>query len=544
MLAAFIALFAGLTVAVGQEPPVDPQSRRTIEADTRFLSSDLLLGRDPGTPGFDIAAAYVASAFSGIGLKPAGDDGTYHQNITFQSSTPTLPGGATLSLGTPGAEQAWRPKVDYIGGGQDGAVLDNVPIVFAGYGLVAAHHGRDDFAGLDVDGKIVAMISGAPKFLNSEERAHYRGQRVKAAADRGAVGVISLLLPSYEERVRPFAQIAAGVDGRRSVTWLDEDGVPWSRNPSIKASITLGQIGAAKLFEAAGKDWTAATIAAEDEAGAVRGFDMGLTASIRVEREAQTFESANVIGILPGSDPTLRREIIAVTAHLDHLGTRRSIDPEADNIYNGAMDNAVGVAGIIDIARRLAKNPPKRSVMFVALTAEERGLLGSRYLVRQWDHRTMPIVGAFNFDMPILHEDFTDIVTFGLERTTMEPAIRAAIEGWGLNVAPDPYPEQGFFTRSDQYSFVEVGIPAAYIDQATRPGAEAETQTFLRTIYHKVVDEADLVYFDDLARFAALNAVAIEGAANMPIRPLWRAGDFFGRTFGGPMEETAQAAGD
>lgn len=532
-----ILVVVTLGLAACATPSGDPALRRALEADVRFLADDLLEGRDAGTRGYNIAARYVAERFRAIGLVGAGDDGSYLQRISLFESRSALKGGGTVSVGPAGALDSWTPEIDYLASSLQSTELNEVPIIFAGLGFVSEAHGRNDFDGLDVEGKIVATIYGAPKYLNSEEFAHFRRERSRNAYARGAVGTITLYPPSYEEQVRTFSEIAASSRGRPSTTWAKSDGEPFSRFPNSRVSLSMGQVGAEKLFAAMGRSWSETVAQAETDEGRIAGFDTGLVMTVRTQRTTQTVESANVLAVLPGSDPELARQVIAVTGHLDHIGTRRGLDDTNDHIFNGAMDNAVGIAGLLDIAARFKANPPKRTILFAAMTAEERGLIGSRYLAENLPIPASSLVGMFNFDMPILHENFTNIVVFGIERTTMKPAIAKAVRAAGLTLTPDPNPEQGFFVRSDQISFIRKGIPAAYIDQAIRENAQNETSAFLRTIYHKVGDEAELVYFNDLARFSALNAAAIRGVANTKDRPLWVPGDFFGRIYGGPMAE-------
>lgn len=542
-----LCLIAGLSLAACSqqtaEPPADPaaelaQARAHIEADVRFLSDDLLRGRDTGTPGYDIAASYVAAEFRKIGLEPLGENGTYLAPVPLVETRSTLTGGGTMAVTANGETTAFTPNEDFIAYGRGQGELSGVELVFAGWGFASDSHGRNDYEGLDVEGKAVVVISGAPDGLNSEERAHFSRSQADAAGARGAVAFIQILPPAFEENVRPFGAYAANRDRQTRITFLDEDGEVYSSNPTIGVSLRMGQVGAERLFALAGRDWSEVAADAQDD-GVVEGFDMGIRASFAWRDEARPIESANVAGLIPGSDPTLAGEIIAVSAHLDHIGTIEDIREDADTIFNGAMDNGSGVAGILEIARRFAEDPPRRSVMFVALTAEEKGLVGSQAMLENPPFDADRLVGAFNFDMPILHPDFTHIVVFGLERTTMEPLIRAAVETAGYAITPDPNPEQLFFVRSDQYSFIRKGVPSAYIDQAIQLDMQDATQAFLDQIYHEVTDEADEVLFTELAEFALINEAAIRAVADADERPYWRHGDFFGTVFNGPMEPSA-----
>jgi Zn-dependent M28 family amino/carboxypeptidase len=246
--------------------------------------------------------------------------------------------------------------------------------------------------------------------------------------------------------------------------------------------------------------------------------------------------SPNVVGVLPGSDPARRGEYIVLSGHLDHVGIRPTDEEGDDELHNGAMDNATGIASMLELARLLAKNPPARSIVFLAVTAEEKGLVGSDYFAHYPTVPATGLVANINLDMPILNYDFADIVAFGGERSTMFPIVEAAAERAGLKLSPDPQPEQGFFTRSDQYSFVKMGIPAVYVDLGWANDGQAPQEEFLKEHYHQPSDEADLVNYDALARFAAVNYEIARGVGDMAERPKWKKDDFFGTLFGGPMD--------
>ncbi|MEM9809696.1 MAG: M28 family peptidase [Pseudomonadota bacterium] len=508
-------------------------SEARLEADVRFLADDLLEGREAGQRGYDIAALYVAERFRALGLEPIGEDGTYFQEVPLRSFTPTLPGGAVLAItGPDGVTNTWKPGAEFVGSSlREAALIGQAPLVFVGYGFVSEEHGRDDYQNLDVEGAVVVSLAGAPKTLNSEERAYHSAQRNRYASERGAIGMISLMLPSFEEQRYPFERLAEQMMKDPVTSWVREDGSPSTNAPRLLGSITMGQVGAAKLFDAVGADWSDIVEAAETDDGLVPGFTMDLTASMRFENNVTNTKSPNVLGFVPGTDPALSGEVVMVTAHLDHEGNQA---PGADAIYNGAMDNAVGTAALMEAARSLIADPPARPVLFVALTAEEKGLLGSDYLANN-SVTEGQVVANINLDMPVLTFPFVDMVAFGAERSTLGPVVAAATESLGVTLSPDPIPEQGIFTRSDHYSFVKKGVPAVFLFTGFGgEGAEAFPH-FLSTHYHQPSDEIDLVMFDQLDRFAELNTAIIRDVANMDETPVWNAGDFFGTTFEGPM---------
>ena len=522
--------------------PSAKASKDRLEADVRFLADDLLEGREAGTRGYDIAAKYVAEQYRAIGLEPGGNDDTYYQNVPMREVTNGSDTGGTLTFSGDGAPQGIEAAVDYFVGGSARTTSGSVeaPLVFIGYGLVAEDYDRDDFAGVDVEGKIVVSMFGAPKFLNTEERAHYRATTARRASERGAVGQIVLFTPSLAELIpvpNPFQYIVSLQRNDSSMSWLKDDGTPHSNAPNMQGGGFLSPELSARLFENQPVSWEDIVAAEASETGEIQAFDMGITARIEHTSSHRELASPNVIGLLPGSDPVLKDEYIVLTAHLDHDGIKPTPEEGDDELFNGAMDNATGTASVIEVARLLAKNPPKRSVLFVALTAEEKGLVGSDYNARNPTVPADKIVANVNLDMPILTWPFTDVVAFGGERSTMYPVVEEAVARAGLTLVPDPQPEQGFFVRSDQYSYVKQGVPAVYLDLGFGNGGEEAQTAFQRDHYHKPSDDVTHIDFEQLRRFAQVNYEIAAGVGNMPERPLWKKGDFFARMFDGPMEE-------
>lgn len=536
-----LAGLLGLVGATAQSNPAVPEASANalrLEADVRFLSHDLLEGREAGTRGYDLAALYVAEAYRAIGLDPGGDEGTYFQQVPLREDRYDPDGVAQLSLSKGDRQIEMVENVDYfvLSASKATKTIVEAPAVFAGFGLVAEEHDRDDFASLDVEGKIVFLIAGAPKFLNSEERAYYGSINRKNASDRGAIGAVGIFTDTFEKRIS-FPRLVEYWTNTSSMNWLDGEGRPFSLTPNIQATAVLSQDGAALAFADGEHDWSGIHAAAESNAGEVPGFDLGLTARIEIESIHRELESPNVIGILPGSDPALRDEYVVLTAHLDHDGIRPSDDPDDDEIFNGAMDNAVGVAAMIEVARMLSVDPPRRSVVFIALAAEEKGLEGSDYYARNPTVPAESMVAVVNLDMPIMTYDFSDLIAYGVERSTLLPVVEAAVKALGLTLSPDPAPDMGIFTRSDHYSFVQQGIPAVYLSPGIADGGKEAQAEFLATHYHRVSDEVRHVDFDALTKFSNVKYSIAKGIANMATRPVWKRGDFFGRTFDGPMEE-------
>ena len=261
---------------------------------------------------------------------------------------------------------------------------------------------------------------------------------------------------------------------------------------------------------------------------------MGRTARIEFDSVFDRIDTPNVVGLLPGSDPSVADQYIVLTGHLDHEGIQPTPEPGDDEIYNGAMDNAIGIASMLEVARLLQDHPVRRPVLFVALTAEEKGLVGSSYNAANPTVPADQVVANINIDMPIMTYAFSDVVAFGGPRSNMYPYVAAAVAEHGLTLSPDPKPEEGFFTRSDQYSYVRNGIPVVYLEIGNGNGGQAAQADFLANHYHEPSDEVGLIDFASLTRFVAVDYSVARNVANMAERPAWNEGDFFGDLFARP----------
>ncbi|MEM7330085.1 MAG: M28 family metallopeptidase [Pseudomonadota bacterium] len=513
-------------------------SAENIEAHIRFLADDSLEGREAGTAGYDAAAAYVASQMETMGVAPAGVDGTYFQTVPLQRSY-RVPNALSFSVehNQTGEALPFETNVDHVVFGSTRTDSSSVTAdaVFVGFGVVAEDLGRDDYAGLDVDGKIVVSLGGTPKGIQTEERAYYGNRKGAEASNRGAVGVVSLTTPTREQ-IYSFARLIG--EGRLEsarMSWLQPDGTAYTRAPNIQASAGLSMAGGRKLIEGAGQDFDAIMAAAEAEGGAVQGFDLPYQITIGQSSTLDVVESDNVIGMIEGSDPDLKDEIIVLTAHLDHIGISKSF--EDDKINNGALDNAAGVSTLLEVARMmLAGDRPRRSVMLLIVTAEEKGLLGAQYFAQNPTVDASRLVGNVNLDMPVLTYPFEDVVAFGSDRSTIESAVIAAAEGMNMELSPDPFPDQGLFTRSDHFRMVEIGVPAVFLATGMKNGGDAAWAEHFARNYHRPSDDLNnALDFDAAARFAEVNArIALE-LANRDERPLWVKDDFFARQFNGPQ---------
>ncbi|MBO9561017.1 MAG: M20/M25/M40 family metallo-hydrolase [Caulobacter sp.] len=519
--------------AAAAKPGGFTPSADALKAHMSFLADDLLEGREAGTRGYDIAANYVASQYALMHVKPAGDNGTYLQQVPLTAYRAANEGGVSYT-GADGKSGTLVFSEDYLPQAQARQAETSItaPLVFVGYGIVAPDRGRDDYAGLDVKGKIVVLLSGAPTGLQTEIRAHYGNLNVKRAeaARRGAVGVMVMPTTSSEKR-RPFAR-SVGSYQEWKMTWNDAQGVPYVRGAEAPFLASLSPAGAAKLFAGAPSSLDGALATAETPDGAVKGFALPTNVTVQLKTEIEKRRSSNVVGLIEGSDPTLKAQTIILSAHLDHLGIHGK---DADKINNGALDNASGVATLLEVARgfKEAKTKPKRSIVLLTVTAEEKGLIGSEYFAH---NPTVPREGMaadVNLDMPVLLYDFQDVIAFGADRSSIGPAVARAAGRVGIGLSGDPLPEEGLFTRSDHYRFVEQGVPSVFLMTGFKNGGEKAFKDFLATHYHKPNDDLNQpIDYKAGARFALVNYEIARELADAPARPSWNKGDFFGNLFG------------
>ena len=339
-----------------------------------------------------------------------------------------------------------------------------------------------------------------------------------------------------DEKVFPYEENLPYLDVPR-MNWVDADGKPDGYWPQLQGGAFLNLDAAALLFE--GAPIALAEVYAADSAGeAIPGFALPGTVTLSQQSSQQRITSPNVIAVLEGSDPQLKHEYLVYSAHLDHIGVIKDEDG-GDEIYNGAMDNAAGIAIMLETARALQaeQDQLKRSVLFVAVTGEEKGLLGAGYYAQ---HPTVPldsIVANINLDMPILVFPFADVIAFGADHSNLKTTVETAANQAGIALTPDPMPEQALFVRSDHYRFVQQGIPAVYLATgftSKNPEEDGEElwQKFHKDHYHQASDQADLPFdYESAAIFTEININIGREISNQAERPAWNEGDFFGRTF-------------
>ena len=512
-----------------------PADQAAMKAHVLFLAADAMKGREAGSPEFDIAASYVAAQFYAAGLRPGGDAGGYLQTVPLVSYRAADTGRFTWTpRGKPA--RALTFGVDFVPAADPRATATPLaaPLVFVGYGIDAPDAQQDDYAGVDVRGKIVAVVGGAPARFDGEERAFFASPATKAtiAAAHGAIGVVTIDLPRAP-RARPFARIAQTYDAAR-MTWAMPDGSGATRGAPMLG--TLSEVAATLLFADAPTPWAAIAAQAQQPDAKFTSVALAGTLSVATHSRFEPAASSNVVGIVPGADPVLAKQVVVLSAHLDHLGIAKT--GTGDRIYNGALDNAIGIASLIEEAKRFTASGrrPRRTVMFLAVTGEEKGLVGSDYFT---SHPTVPlasIVADVNLDMPILTYRFEDMIVYGAERSTLGPIVRRAIAAIGVSLSPDPMPEQGIFVRSDHFRFVQKGIPAVFLWPGAKGAGKAATDYFMANNYHKPSDDlSQPILWDQGIRFVDANYRIAREIADAAQRPVWNKGDYFGTLYHGPI---------
>ncbi len=510
---------------------------RALRSHVRWLADDERAGRMTGESGYEDSAQYVVEQFMHMGLEPAGTDGWYQQ-VPLRSYK-AIGDTAEFVIHAEDDDLGYTYRDDFSVAADpvDASTRVRAEVVYVGYGIHAPELGYSDYEGVDVSGKIIAGFSGAPESFEGLQRAYYSSSTNKReeAVARGAIGTITLRSRKAEQR-SPWDEMKARIGIRPSMTWVSETGEAARYFPELRGSVSLSPKAAEALLANAPLSYEDTLSAME--AGEVRSTPLGIEVTIARDTEHGELSSPNVIGLVRGSDPELADEYVVFTAHLDHMGVRE-IDGEK-KIYNGAYDNAVGVALMLETARVFAAVPPRRSVLFVALTGEERGLLGSDYFVNNPVVPVESIVANVNLDMPLFLYPVADLVTFGSESTSIQPLADDAAAAEGFVFSPDPLPEETRFVRSDHYSFVRAGVPAIYLTPGFKSAddkvdGESLYRAFLDKHYHEATDDLDQpIHWDSAVRFARAHARIGYALASVDDRPAWDAGSFLGQRFATP----------
>lgn len=494
--------------------------------DVSFLASDDLQGRMTGSGGYQAAAGYVAEKFKAEDLKPAGNIG-FFQPVKFKS--------LELDEAYSSVELRQEDKQTPLTLGKElilSPTGDSVPevhaqAVFVGYGISAPEVNYNDLAGLNLHGKIAVYLAGGPESIQDPLRAHEEssGERWKAMKAAGAIGTAVILNTANQEI--PWQRIA-GNRHRATLELADEN---LRRDQGKEISAAINPEYADDFFTGSGHS-LAEIIADAKAQKPLPKFPLAIAIDAKIKVKATDVEAPNVVAELQGSDPDLKNQFVVVSAHLDHLGIGAPVND--DDIYNGAMDNAAGVAALIQIAHdfREAKSKPKRSVIFLAVCGEEEGELGSWYFA---NHPTVPfkeIAADINMDMflPLFPLEYLQVQ--GLDESTLGDDIRAAGKADGVNIIEDEQPQANRFIRSDQYSFVQKGIPALAFKFGYVKGSPQEKifNDWVHTHYHEPSDDTNQHVDQEAAgKFCHLIYMLADRVADDASRPTWKPSSFFRR---------------
>jgi hypothetical protein len=520
-----------------------------ISAHIRFLSDDLLEGRKPGSAGDEIAIRYLASQLEALGIGPGADNGTFFQPVPLVELAAEVPKDILFRAMEPDGSAGGREEpagrsigdkslVLHAGNGLqadmvvgpfahiDLARVQDAPLVFAGYGIVAPEYGWDDYKDADVKGKVVVLLNFNPPFKGENVRLWYGRWDYKylTAAAHGAVGAI--LIHTTQSAGYPWQVVVTSWSTPR------QDLPPSPDDKPMQFRSWITESAAQQLARLSGKDMDQLRAAARGKD--FRPVPLGSSMSLEMPVKRRTFQSANVIGVLPGSDPKLRDEAVLYTAHHDHLGKVVPVPPATDGIYNGALDNAAGCATILTIAHAVASTKPKRSIYFAFVTAEEQGLLGSAWLAK---HPPIP-AGRFavdiNVDSPNRWGRTSDVGILGMGKSSVDTVIRQVAAEQGRTVHGDPYPDRGTYYRSDQFSLAHAGIPGVYVRGGPTyvgrpPGwGDVQQKAYEMHDYHQPSDE----YHGDwdlsgMVQDAQLELIVGLRIADAPAMPRWTPGDEF-----------------
>jgi Zn-dependent M28 family amino/carboxypeptidase len=492
-------------------------------AHVQFLANDSLEGRGTGTPGFEKAAGYMVEQFRAAGLEPAGVDG-YRQRVDFHV-VQIDESRSSLDLLANGKVQPVKLGEDATLGVSPGAREDvEAGLVFVGYGLTVPESHYDDLAGQDVKGKVVVLVTGGPGNLPGPVKAHYQSgeERRKALVKAGVIGTITIQNPKSAEI--PWSRTAGSRFQPRMKLSDPGRGVA----PDLAVSIMFNAEHAEMLFAGSGHTFQE-ILAAVQADKPLPHFPLAVKVHARLGMTRTSVSSENIAGVLPGTDPKLKQEYVVVSAHLDHLGIGSPVDH--DRIYNGAMDDASGDASLIEVARALKDAKPKRSILFLSVTAEEKGELGSQYFAA---HPTVTghIVADLNMDMylPLFPLKYLEVQ--GLGESTLGDDIRAVASAAGVQIQADKEPEHNRFIRSDQYSFIKKGVPALAFKFGWVSGSPEEKifKAWYAQRYHAPSDDlSQPVDYAAAAQFDAILEQLALRVANADSRPKWKSDSFFRR---------------
>ncbi len=524
---ALLVAMAAAALAPAQTPSKLLFDGKTWWDHVKVIADDSMEGRETGSTGLRKAEAYAVQQLKGAGLEPAGTDGFY-QNIKFvQRQIDEKNSYAFLSLNGQanpvalGDDGYFSTRVE----GTDEEI--DVPLVFAGNGLQVPENNVDDLAGLDLKGKVVVYLAGSPSTVPGSLAAHYGGlgQRWKSYASRGAIGTITIPNPASMDI--PWGRMSLN----RAHPSMDLADPEFNEVAGLKIGLVFNPASAEALFASSGHSF-AEIAALGKERKPLPHFNLAVTLKARAVIQKIPLESANLVAKLAGTDPTLKNEYVVLSAHIDHVGIGEEVN--GDKIYNGAMDDGSGTAAVLDIAASLKQHPEKlkRSVLFILVTAEEKGLLGSKYFAAHPTVEAKSIVGDINIDMFLPIAPLKVLRVQGINDSTLGERAAAIAQSFGVKAVADPEPLRNLFVRSDQYNFIRHGIPSVIMDVFYEPDSP-ESKIFkewLTQRYHAPSDDVNQpVDLHTAALYEEIVRRLLADTANGSERPQWKPNSFFRR---------------
>ena len=495
------------------------------------ISDDRYEGRGPGSAGDEMARTYLAKRMEELGLEPAAEDGSWEQPFDLVGVNASQPDSWTFDgHGKSLTLKQWDQFIAGSGVQEERAEIDGAELVFVGYGIQAPEYDWDDYKGVDLTGKVLVMMNNDPdwdpELFAGETRLWYGRWDYKylSAARQGATGAI--IIHTSPSAGYPFQVVQTSWTGVQFE-------LPAGDEPRSQVSAWITEDSARELIAMAGFDLDELREAAYNRD--FKPVPLGITTSLGMDVDITRVQSANILGLIPGSDPVLRDEVVVYTAHHDHLGIGTP-NEDGDVIYNGAMDNATGVAQVMAIARAIKALPeaPRRSILINLVGAEEQGLLGSEYYAANPTFAPGKIAANLNYDGGNIWGHTHDVTFVGLGKSTVDEIVTMIADEQGRVVKPDQYSDKGYFYRSDQFSFAKIGVPAMYLDTGTdfvdRPPEWGRDQQnhYTEINYHQPTDEYDPSWtFDGMVDDATLGYWTGLAIANADDMPTWNPGDEF-----------------
>jgi Zn-dependent M28 family amino/carboxypeptidase len=529
-VSAVLLLAATLPWSATKSAPSAAVDGERIRAHVKYLSSDALEGRGMGQPGSDKAADYIAKQFASYGLKGAGDKGSFFQDVPMVA-VKTLPETTFDLVPAQGAPIPLKFLDDFVTNNETQQQIASIdaPIVFVGYGITAPEYNWDDYKNTDLKGKVALLfvnepISDDPKFFKGKALTYYGRwtYKLEETARRGAVA--TLIIHRTDLASYPWEVVRNSWGNEKS--YLKLDGTPklqaasWISLETAKKLTQLAQLDLDELFQRA-------------QRSDFQPIELPVQLRAHIVSRVRPFISRNVVAERPGADPKLRHEAVLYTAHYDHFGIDRSL--KGDQIFNGAVDNGTGCGILLELARAWSKSPaPKRSILLAAVTAEEQGLLGSKYFGQHSPIPASKITLDLNYDALAPIGEPEEVEVSGAERTTFYPVVEATASQFNLSIRPDAHPEAGHYYRSDHFSLARVGIPSFSISEGMLfkghdvAWGEVQAKDYVTNHYHQPSDEYhDDWTFEGLAKMAQFGFALGKQAANQPAEVQWLPGDEF-----------------